>query len=220
VERTVLETKVVISDEKINQYLDTIAAKVDRKGSTRKVSSFDGSIIAQGSEGTKLDKEKARETIKDALQTSKTRIALAITTSEIKEEVVQPGFTPGKWPGKYIEVNLKEQNLYQWEGTNLLNTFKVSTGKWSMPTPTGEFSINGKDPRAYSRKYELYMPYWMAFIGSEYGIHELPEWANGVKEGEAHLGTPVSHGCIRLGRGSAQTIYDWAEVGTPVYVHK
>ena len=220
VERTVLENKVVLSDEKINQYLDTISAKVDRKGATRKISGYDGTVISEGNEGVKLDRVKAKETIKDALQNNKIKISLVVTTGEIKEEIVQPAFTPGKYPGKYIEINLSEQNLYQWEGTNLINTFKVSTGKWSMPTPTGEFSVNNKDPRAYSREYGLYMPWWMSFIGSQYGIHELPEWPNGTKEGEGHLGTPVSHGCIRLGRGSAQTIYDWVEIGTPVYTHR
>jgi lipoprotein-anchoring transpeptidase ErfK/SrfK len=60
----------------------------------------------------------------------------------------------------------------------------------------------------------------MAFIGSEYGIHELPEWPDGTKEGESHLGTPVSHGCVRLGRGDAQAVYDWVEVGTPVFIHR
>jgi len=60
----------------------------------------------------------------------------------------------------------------------------------------------------------------MAFVGSKYGLHELPEWANGYKEGQNHLGIPVSHGCVRLGIGDAAQVYNWAEVGTPVYIHK
>ena len=89
-----------------------------------------------------------------------------------------------------------------------------------MPTPVGTFSINSKNPRGYSSTYDLYMPYWMAFIGSKYGLHELPEWANGKKEGQDHLGKPVSHGCIRFGVGDAAAVYDWTEIGTPVVIHK
>lgn len=220
VERTVLNQSLTYSENAIDDYLKYIEPKVNQKSKPKQISSYDNSVISEGQTGTQIDLQASRDAIVDALTNNKKTATLAIETSEPKEEIVNPGFTPGKYPGKYIEVNLAEQNLYMIDGNNILNTFKVSTGKWSMPTPTGEFNINNKDPRAYSQKYALYMPYWMAFIGSEYGIHELPEWPNGAKEGESHLGTPVSHGCVRLGRGSAQTVYDWVEIGTPVYIHR
>jgi len=59
----------------------------------------------------------------------------------------------------------------------------------------------------------------MNFNGPDY-IHELPYWPNGYREGENHLGVKVSHGCVRLGIGPAKYVFDWAEIGTPVYVHK
>ena len=62
------------------------------------------------------------------------------------------------------------------------------------------------------------MPYWMAFDNRGYGLHELPEWPGGYKEGASHLGHRVSHGCVRLGVGAAKKLYDWAEVGTLVIV--
>ena len=64
------------------------------------------------------------------------------------------------------------------------------------------------------------MPNWMALVASgKFGIHELPEWPSGYKEGASHLGSPVSHGCVRLGVGPSKRVYDFAEVGTPVIVH-
>ena len=119
---------------------------------------------------------------------------------------------------KQIKVDLKNQNLSYFLGGVQLGAFKVSTGKWSMPTPTGHFAIYNKFERAWSRAYGLWMPYWMGMSYGKFGIHELPEWPDGTKEGEDHLGTPVSHGCIRLGVGSAETIYDFAEVGTDVEI--
>ncbi len=127
--------------------------------------------------------------------------------------------TAGLFEGKYVEVDLSSQVLYQYEGTELIGHYAVSTGKWSSPTPIGTYSINFKHPRAYSASYGLYMPYWMAFIGTSYGLHALPEWPSGYKEGESHLGTPVSHGCVRLGTGQAATLYEWMEIGTPVVIH-
>jgi lipoprotein-anchoring transpeptidase ErfK/SrfK len=87
-----------------------------------------------------------------------------------------------------------------------------------MPTPSGTRYRESKHPKAWSAKYGLYMPWWQS-MGGGYGIHELPEWPGGYKEGESHLGTPVSHGCVRLGVGPAETVYNWTEIGTPVYIH-
>jgi lipoprotein-anchoring transpeptidase ErfK/SrfK len=134
-------------------------------------------------------------------------------------DAVAGAFTPGKFDGKYIEVNLAEQKMYLINGNTLEKTYTISSGKWTTPTPTGVYSILSKHPRAYSAAYGLYMPWWQNFLNGEYGIHELPEWPNGYKEGEAHLGTPVSHGCVRLGVGSAKEVYDWTSIGTPVYIH-
>ncbi len=123
--------------------------------------------------------------------------------------------------GKYIDINLKSQILTVFESGKLLDVYLVSTGKPSMPTPQGNFRISNKTRRAWSAKYGLYMPYWMALVSSgDFGIHELPEWPGGYKEGVNHLGTPVSHGCVRLGVGPAERVYQWADLGTPVVVHE
>ncbi|MCK4554035.1 L,D-transpeptidase, partial [Candidatus Parcubacteria bacterium] len=65
----------------------------------------------------------------------------------------------------------------------------------------------------------LWMPWWMSLQSGYFGIHELPEWPDGSKEGEDHLGKPVSHGCIRLGIGPAEFLYNWAEIGTQVFIY-
>ena len=120
--------------------------------------------------------------------------------------------------GKAIVVDLSDQTLSYYEDGYRVGTFLTSTGRPGYATPVGEYAINAKTENAYSKRYGLFMPYWMSFIGSLYGIHELPYWPNGYREGEDHLGTPVSHGCVRLGIGSAQTLFEWAEVGTSVIV--
>lgn len=123
--------------------------------------------------------------------------------------------------GKYIDVSLSYQNLVIFQDGMPLKAYLISSGQKGLYTPTGTFKIENKHPRAWSKNYGLWMPNWMAFLPSgEMGIHELPEWPGGYKEGANHLGTPVSHGCIRLGIGSAKEVFDWAEIGTPVVIHK
>jgi lipoprotein-anchoring transpeptidase ErfK/SrfK len=122
--------------------------------------------------------------------------------------------------GKYIDVNLSSQVMTIFENGKLIDSFLISSGKNGMNTPTGTHQIYNKHPRPWSDQYGLFMPYWMAITSNgKYGIHELPEWPGGYKEGQNHLGIPVSHGCMRLGVGPAQTIYNWAEIGTPVIIY-
>ena len=121
--------------------------------------------------------------------------------------------------GTAIYIDLSAQKLFLYVNGKLNKTFPVSTGKWSTPTPVGQFAINNKKRLAYSGTYGLYMPYWMSFIGGLYGIHELPYWPNGYREGQNHLGIPVSHGCIRLGIGAAPYVYSKVGIGTPVNIH-
>ena len=211
---------ISISKDGVKEFTDDLAQKVYVAPKPELV--YDnGEVSAEGADGFTLDSDKTIETLTDSFTNlSETVIPLTLVTVTKSKKTVDRPFTPGLYEGKYIEVDLSSQMLYQMEGVNKVGEHRVSTGKWSMPTPVGTYTINSKNPRAYSSTYDLYMPYWMAFIGSKYGLHELPEWANGTKEGESHLGKPVSHGCIRLGVGDAQQVYEWADIGTIVYIHK
>ncbi len=119
---------------------------------------------------------------------------------------------------KRIEINTTSQELSYFLGGVRLGVFPVSSGRPGMYTPLGHFKIDGKSPRAWSH-YGLWMPWWMSLQHGYFGIHELPEWPNGKKEGANHLGKPVSHGCVRLGVGPAEFLYHWAPLGTPVFIY-
>lgn len=122
--------------------------------------------------------------------------------------------------GKYIDINVSSQVMTIFENGKVLESYLISSGKPGMDTPKGEYHIYNKAPRPWSKKYGLYMPYWMALVADgKFGIHELPEWPGGYKEGVSHLGRPVSHGCVRLGVGAAKKVYEWADQGTAVFVY-
>ena len=119
--------------------------------------------------------------------------------------------------GKYIDISISNQVMTLFENGIKINSFLVSTGKYGMPTPLGTFSVKNKRRNIWS-VYGLWMPYSLNFYGP-YFIHELPYWPNGYREGTNHLGMRVSHGCVRLGIGPAEYVYNWSEIGTPVFVH-
>ncbi len=119
-----------------------------------------------------------------------------------------------------VIVNLNEPKMYVYKGQQLLHEFIVSPGAWDTPTPVGVYSIYNKQELRIGSKYPHYrMPQWVGlkdqygrFRG--YGLHALPylgekrENSYFWKEAVSHLGTFVSHGCVRMGDDNAVWLWN------------
>jgi L,D-transpeptidase catalytic domain len=80
---------------------------------------------------------------------------------------------------------------YQWP---------VSTGNPSHETPNGTFQTFRMEEDHYSKEFDdAPMPHSIFFTKIGHAIHGT--------ESESHLGVPVSHGCVRLSRANAATLY-------------
>jgi len=124
---------------------------------------------------------------------------------------------------KSLHVDLSEQKLRLKIGNTVVKIFPVSSGTYKYPTPVGKTRITLKQPvRVGFKKPHYIMPLFMMFRSGGYGFHALPSLANdrGVfwREALNHIGTPRSHGCIRLLPQDAQVAYDFTSVGTLVEV--
>jgi len=212
---------VSLDENNVRTYLNKIAPDFEIKRVDKKIDGKDNSVIEEGKAGVYLNRDRAVSDLKSQLSNTNITVAMQTYTEDPKEITISSSddAIAGRFEGKYNDINLATQRLCAFEGQDNRGCYTISSGKPSMPTPTGTFHIQNKNDRQWSAKYGLWMPYWEAFNG-DYGLHELPEWPGGYKEGQAHLGRPVSHGCVRLGVGDAKTIYDWTEIGTPVYIHK
>jgi LysM repeat protein len=114
---------------------------------------------------------------------------------------------------KWIDVNLSTQTLTAYEGQSVVMTARVSTGIAVYPTVVGTFHIYVKynAARMTGPGYDLpNVPYVMYFYRG-YGLHGT-YWHN-------NFGTPMSHGCVNLSIADAQTLFNWAPVGTTVVTH-
>jgi tetratricopeptide (TPR) repeat protein len=126
------------------------------------------------------------------------------------------------FPPKRIEINISTQRFLAYEGDRLVYQFVTSTGLSGRDTAAGRFRVQSKIPMAYSSIWSLSMPYWLGiyWVGSvENGIHALPIRPNGTVMWGGLLGQRASYGCIILGNSAAQIIYNWSEIGTPVWIH-
>jgi hypothetical protein len=84
---------------------------------------------------------------------------------------------------------------YQWP---------VSTGNPSHETPNGSFRTFRMEEDHYSKEFDdAPMPHSIFFTKIGHAIHGT--------DSEGRLGTPVSHGCVRLSRAHASTLYALVE---------
>jgi lipoprotein-anchoring transpeptidase ErfK/SrfK len=125
-------------------------------------------------------------------------------------------------PPKRIEVDLSDYLMTVYEDNKPIKVFKVCIGRPSAPTIPGRYQVLDKLPMAYASKWDLQMPWWLGIYwagGSENGIHALPLLRNGQILWAGYLGKGCSFGCIVLDTPDAIWLYNWAEVGTVVFVN-
>lgn len=121
--------------------------------------------------------------------------------------------------GDLIEISIDTQRLTAWRNGAIVYRFKISTARPGYTTPTGRFKVLNKARRWWSRQWGVWMPDALRFHGS-YFIHSLPYVSDPSKRLGGHrLGRPDSHGCVRVGLGDSLLLWEWASVGTPVWVH-
>ena len=132
-----------------------------------------------------------------------------------------PYDSPPTYTGsKSILVDISEQHMYVYEADNLVFSFVASTGIRNS-TRVGTFSVLNKIPNAYGATWNIWMPDWLGIYWSgnlQNGIHALPILSNGATLWAGYLGTPISYGCVVLDTYDAQTLYDWADIGTLVEI--
>ncbi len=176
-------------------------------------------LAMQGQEQLKAAQGEYQRALEVKSDGEDARIKLA----EVTFLLTPPSPTPRPIPNKRIEVDISEQHFYAYEGDTLVYSFVCSTGEPGRDTAPGSYQVLDKIPMAYASTWNLKMPYWLGIYWSgtlENGIHALPILPNGQKLWDGYLGQRVSYGCIILSTETAKTIYDWAEIGTPVIIRR
>ena len=126
--------------------------------------------------------------------------------------------------GKSIVVNLAKQQMFCMEGQKTIYTFPVSTGKDGSLTPTGNFEIYTKTLNAVNKSLPDIVELGPAMHFEHehlFAIHGWPrdrdtrEWLEKPEDiGHKRL----SDGRIMLLRPDMDTVYHWADIGTPLVI--
>ncbi len=143
-------------------------------------------------------------------------LALILTLAALPawSSSAQAAFPPFAQPAKWIEIDLATEKLTAWQGNTPVYSTLVSTGLAAHPTPKGVFNVNRKlryDLMTGPGYYYPNVPYVMYFYTGGYAIHGT-YWHH-------NFGHPMSHGCVNLPTPAAEWVYNWAPLGTTVWIH-
>jgi hypothetical protein len=105
--------------------------------------------------------------------------------------------------GRYVEVDLSRQVMALIEDGKPTDVFHVSTGAFG--TPTGTYSFYEKSP-GYNQKGMYYSVYYSGNYAT-HGYYTVPTY-------------PASHGCVRNPEVYSVFIYNWIQLGDPIYIYE
>jgi hypothetical protein len=110
--------------------------------------------------------------------------------------------------GHYAEVFRSLGVLLCVNNGKLVRVVHCSTGRPSLPTPAGHFSIFLKALDWWSTTYLDWMPFASFFSGGDaiHGFPDVPAY-------------PASHGCVRISMPEAPWVYTFMYYGAQVYVY-
>lgn len=118
--------------------------------------------------------------------------------------------------GKFIAADLVNMKLYLFQDGTTTAEFPIKLkGRPGTPweTPSGFYSIQTKEENHFSTIGKVYMAYSMQFYGN-YFIHGWTYYPDGTPTSSTFSG-----GCIKLSTEDAKKVFEFADVGTKIFVY-
>jgi ribosomal protein L24E len=131
-----------------------------------------------------------------------------------------PPLPPNSGTGRRIVYSNAQQRIWLVEADGQVSHSFLVSGRHGLPA-VATYHVFAK--LAIDPDGSLVLPWALKFAampdGAAVDIHGIPLTLGGVPiEPDVLLGTPESHGCVRLSQVNAQFVFNWASVGTTVVV--
>jgi hypothetical protein len=121
--------------------------------------------------------------------------------------------------GRRVVYSKTDQRVWLVEEDGTVSHSWLVSGRRSLPRP-GDYSVYSRS--LWSRSGSVRLQYMVRFARGRnlrIGFHAIPINRRGHPiQPESQLGTPRSHGCVRQRNADAETLWNWAPIGTAVRV--
>lgn len=207
--------EVEISQEKISEYVASLADNYNTAGKPKSFTTSYGSTISVsgGDYGWKIDKEAEIEALTENIKTGEkiSKEPVYAKTANSHDE--------NDYGNTYAEVNLTAQHMYYYkDGALVLESDFVSGNEakgWNTPTGVYGLYYKQKDKTLRGEGYATPVSFWMPFNGGV-GFHDAT-WRDDF--GGNYYRKSGSHGCINLPYSAAKKLYENIESDCPVFVY-
>lgn len=204
----------VLDIEVLKEYIAYLSTKYNTVGAQRKFRTTHGDTVSVsgGLYGNELDETAEYDFLLDAFIKHKSGTRIPQYVSEARKKGTDDiGDT-------YIEIDIRDQMMYYYEGGRLMISTPVVTGnearRWNTRSKVCYVYYKQKNRVLRGANYATPVKFWMAVDGN-IGIHD----ATWRKEfGGDIYKTNGSHGCINTPLDIMEELYDMAELGTPVII--
>ncbi len=211
-----------VNQDAINAYVASVAGQVDVVAVNKQINMVNGEVrtVSEGKNGSALDRGAVAMYLAKAVTTGQdTAVAGSMVAVAFKTRTNNSV----DLNGKYIEINLSRQHLWAYDDKQLVYDAPITSGATGagFATVQGLFSVKAKQtnrnlngvPLGYN--YNVFVNYWMPFSGN-YGMHDA-SWRSSFGGSDYYYGG--SHGCVNLPADAAAWVFNFVNVGTPVWVH-
>ena len=155
--------------------------------------------LDRSSTSRRLAKTKARSG--HVVDAAKTKAMVASVESKTKGAQPEPNLGTKK-AGSAVLINIDKTNQKMTVFLDGVEKYDwpVSTGKAGYSTPSGTYTATSMNEMWYSKQWDnAAMPHSIFFMKDGHAIHGSSEVKN--------LGSPASHGCVRISPENAATLY-------------
>lgn len=129
-------------------------------------------------------------------------------------------------PDKKVLVDLSDRRVYVYRQNTVIASYPIGVGKKGWETPTGTFEVMHKQQYP-AWQHPITGKVFAAGPNSPLGERWIGFWSDGHNEIGFHgtpdselVGSPVSHGCLRMRNPDVRLFYEQVGLGIPVQVRK
>lgn len=217
-----LTTVCVLNGDKVRTAIQAIANKTDR--------TVQDAGYRFDQDKRKIETVKAKRGIKVNVDATTQAVLNASQSGQVELDAVVETTAPSvTTPGNAIFVDLQKCHLYFYVDGKVSKDYPCTPGMSGYGTPRGDWTLSYKDPSPswYNphSKWSKNMPEVIPPGESNpLGLRALAVSCGGgiyihgtINYGQ--LGSPGSHGCVRLANENVVELYDLVEVGIPIFIY-
>lgn len=213
---SVKKWKAKISEEKIEEYVASLAEKYNTVGKSKKLaSSYNMEVTVSGGDyGWKIDQEEEAKALKEHIKKGEN------ISKEPAYSKTAGGFGENDFGDTYVEVNLTAQHMFYYKNGELLLESDFVSGNeskgWSTPAGAYGLYYKERDKTLRGEGYATPVSFWMPFNGGV-GFHDAT-WRSSF--GGYRYKRGGSHGCVNLPYDVAKNLFENIEAGCAILVYQ